>query len=114
MARELAMSVRVVVSGAGVITSIGAGVQEFEHNLYAGRSGVGPSPLLGETAIAAEVRNFNPQPWLGNKGIRVLDRSARLLSVADHMALPSTDLQHQNSGEGDRNLALACGTVFRS
>ena len=82
-----AMIERVVVTGAGVIASIGAGVEEFERNLYAGCSGVGPSPLLGESAVAAEVRNFNPQPWLGNKGIRVLDRSARLLSVAAHMAL---------------------------
>src|SRR6185369_13352784 len=89
---EASMSERVVVTGAGVISSIGAGVDEFERNLYAGCSGVGPSPLLGETAVAAEVRNFNPQPWLGNKGIRVLDRSARLLSVAAHMALTSTGL----------------------
>jgi 3-oxoacyl-(acyl-carrier-protein) synthase len=108
------MSVRVVVTGAGVISSIGAGLEEFERNLYAGCSGIGPSPLLGETAVAAEVRNFNPQPWLGNKGIRVLDRSARLLSVAAHMALSSTGLQQQEGGEGDPNLGLVCGTMFGS
>jgi len=108
------MSPRVVVTGAGVISSIGAGVEEFERNLFAGCSGVGPSPLLGETAIAAEVRNFSPQPWLGNKGIRVLDRSARLLSVAAHMALTATGLQQPEGGEGDPNLGLVCGTMFGS
>src|SRR5437870_8596242 len=108
------MSARVVVTGAGVISSIGAGVEEFERNLYAGCSGIGPSPLLGETAIAAEVRNFNPQLWLGNKGIRVLDRSARLLSVAAHMALTATGLQQPEAGEGDPNLGLVCGTMFGS
>ena len=108
------MTSRVVVTGAGVISAAGAGVEEFERNLYAGCSGVGPSPLLGETAIAAEVRNFNPQTWLGNKGIRVLDRSARLLSVAAHMALTSTGLQQQEAGEGDPNLGLVCGTMFGS
>jgi 3-oxoacyl-[acyl-carrier-protein] synthase II len=108
------MSARVVVTGAGVISSIGAGVEEFERNLYAGCSGIGPSPLLGEGAIAAEVRNFNPQPWLGNKGIRVLDRSARLLCVSAHMALTSTGLQQQEGGEGDPNLGLVCGTMFGS
>ncbi|HTM48627.1 MAG TPA: beta-ketoacyl-[acyl-carrier-protein] synthase family protein [Bryobacteraceae bacterium] len=107
------MSDRVVVTGAGVIASIGAGVEEFERNLFAGCSGVGPSPLMGGNAVAAEVRNFNPQPWLGNKGIRVLDRSARLLSVAAHMALGSTGLSQQE-GDGDPDLGLVCGTMFGS
>ena len=35
------MSARVVVTGAGVISSIGAGVEEFERNLYAGCCGIG-------------------------------------------------------------------------
>jgi 3-oxoacyl-[acyl-carrier-protein] synthase II len=108
------MTPRVVVTGAGVISSIGAGMEEFERNLYAGCSGVGASPLLGEGAIAAEVRNFNPQQWLGNKGIRVLDRSARLLSVAAQMALTATGLQQQEGAEGDPNLGLVCGTMFGS
>jgi 3-oxoacyl-[acyl-carrier-protein] synthase II len=108
------MMARVVVTGSGVISSIGAGVEEFERNLYAGCSGVGPSSLLGDGAVAAEVRNFNPQTWLGNKGIRVLDRSARLLSVAAHMALSATGLQQPEGGEGDPNLGLVCGTMFGS
>jgi 3-oxoacyl-[acyl-carrier-protein] synthase II len=111
---EAAMSARVVVTGMGVISSIGAGIEEFERNLYAGASGIGPSPLLGENATAAEVRDFNPQTWLGNKGIRVLDRSARLLSVAAQMALSSTGLQQQEGVEGDPNLGLVCGTMFGS
>ena len=95
------MSERVVVTGAGVISSIGAGVDEFERNLYAGMFRRWPQPAAGRDGRAAEVRNFNPQPWLGNKGIRVLDRSARLLSVAAHMALTATGLQQQEGGEGD-------------
>ena len=108
------MSARVVVTGAGVISSIGAGVEEFEKNLFGGCTGVGPSPLMGQGAIAAEVRGFNPQQWLGNKGIRVLDRSARLLSVAAQMALAATGLRQPESGEGDPNLGLVCGTMFGS
>jgi 3-oxoacyl-[acyl-carrier-protein] synthase II len=108
------MMARVVVTGAGVVSPIGAGVEEFENNLYAGCSGIGPSELLGEGAVAAEVRNFNPQHWLGNKGIRVLDRSARLLSVAAQMALTATGLQQQDTSEGDPNLGLVCGTMFGS
>jgi 3-oxoacyl-[acyl-carrier-protein] synthase II len=108
------MTVRVVVTGAGVISGSGAGIEEFERNLYGGCSGIGPSPLLGDGAIAAEVRNFKPQTWLGNKGIRVLDRSARLLCVAAHMALTATGLQQEEAGDGDPNLGLVCGTMFGS
>ena len=81
------MSERIVATGVGVISSIGEGLEELEASLYAGRSGVGPSELFGDHCATAEVRNFTPQRWLGNKGIRVLDRSARLLSVAATMAL---------------------------
>src|SRR5689334_24991180 len=110
------MSARVVVTGAGVIASIGAGVEEFERNLYAGCSGIGPSPLLGETAVAAEVRNFSPQPWLGNKGIRVLDRTARLLCVAARMALENVQRGEVLSGAEavDVSTGLVCGTMFGS
>ncbi|MEO7650193.1 MAG: beta-ketoacyl-[acyl-carrier-protein] synthase family protein [Bryobacteraceae bacterium] len=110
------VSPRVVVTGLGVIASIGGGVDEFEKNLYEGISGIGPSPLLtpalGEGAVAAEIRNFNPQTWLGNKGIRVLDRAARLLSVATHMTLTATGLMQID--EGDPDLGMVCGTMFGS
>src|SRR6266699_3820622 len=108
------MSERTVITGAGVISAIGAGVEEFERTLYAGASGVKPSELFGDHTVTAEVRNFNPQQWLGNKGIRVLDRSARLLCVAAQMALTATGLQQQEGSEGDPNLGLVCGTMFGS
>ena len=44
----------------------------------------------------------------------MLDRSARLLCVAAHMALTGTGLQQQEGGEGDPNLGLVCGTMFGS
>lgn len=108
------MNERIVVTGAGVISSIGAGLEEFEKNLYNGCSGIGLSALMGDGAIAAEVRNFTPQTWLGNKGIRVLDRSARLISVAAQMALTATGLQQPDNAEGDPSLGLVCGTMFGS
>ncbi len=106
------MSRPVVVVGAGVISSIGAGICEFENSLYSGASGVGPSALLADGAIAAEVRNFAPQQWLGNKGIRALDRSARLLSVAAHMALRGVNLTQPETAEGDPEIGLICATMF--
>jgi 3-oxoacyl-[acyl-carrier-protein] synthase II len=105
---------RIVMTGAGVICAVGAGLEDFEQKLFGGCSGVGPSELFGQDAITAEVRGFTPQTWLGTKGIRVLDRAARLLAVASQMALSSTGLQQPEASEGDPDLGLVCGTMFGS
>ena len=108
------MNSRIVMTGAGVICSAGAGVEDFEQKLFGGCSGVGPSELFGPEAVTAEVRGFTPQTWLGTKGIRVLDRAARLLAVASQMALTATGLQQPDNAEGDPNMGLVCGTMFGS
>jgi 3-oxoacyl-[acyl-carrier-protein] synthase II len=108
------MDTRIVITGAGVISPIGAGLADFEKALYAGDSGAGPSQLLGAGTIAAEVRDFTPQQWLGNKGIRVLDRTARLLCVAAQMALSEAGPGGGNPAEADPECGLVCGTMFGS
>jgi len=108
---------RIVVSGVGVIAAIGAGSEEFEQALYDGRCGIAPKTLFAETAPdspAGEVRDFSPQRWLGKKGLRVLDRSTRLLCVAAHMALESAGLVQADGAEGDPEMGLVCGTMFGS
>jgi 3-oxoacyl-(acyl-carrier-protein) synthase len=86
------LSTRIVATGTGIICSLAAGAGDFETELYAGHTGIGPKTLFADTVpgAAGEVRAFAPQQWLGSKGLRVLDRSARLLCVATHMALNST------------------------
>jgi 3-oxoacyl-[acyl-carrier-protein] synthase II len=106
------MAERIVITGAGVISAIGAGMDEFERALYCGESGVKQSELFGDQNVTAEVRNFAPQQWLGNKGIRVLDRSARLLCVAAYMALCGSGLLNTEGAEGDPELGMICGTMF--
>jgi 3-oxoacyl-[acyl-carrier-protein] synthase II len=107
----------IYATGMGVISSLAAGAPEFEAALYEGRSGIGPRSLFTDTVpcgSAGEVRDFTPQRWLGNKGIRVLDRSARLLCVAAHMALQESGLAQEPGAEGDPELGLVCGTMFGS
>src|SRR5690348_16453028 len=106
------MDTKIVITGAGVITPIGAGVADFEAALYGGGRGVAPSQLLAGTSAAAEIRDFTPQQWLGNKGIRVLDRTARLLCVAAQMALSGAN--REAGGEADPEIGLVCGTMFGS
>ncbi len=112
------MSETVVITGTGVITSIGAGFGEFSSALFDGRTGTGESKVVdfGDDMeiITCEVRDFTPQRWLGPKGIRVLDRSARLLAVAAQLCLEAVDRVPTTDDEGDPGLGLVCGTVFGS
>jgi 3-oxoacyl-[acyl-carrier-protein] synthase II len=107
------MNGKVVVTAAGVVSPLGAGLEKFACALYAGKTAVAPSPrFLG--LAAADLGEFDPQPWLGSKGVRVLDRGARLLSVAAQMALSDAGLVQRAKDESDPELGLICGTAFGS
>ena len=105
------MGERVAVTGIGVVSPIGGGMAEFEAALFSGVCGVRPSERFGGTAVA-EVSNFDPQPWLGNKGVRMLDRGARLLCVAVQMALCETGLLDDPANGSQPGLVV--GTMFGS
>jgi 3-oxoacyl-[acyl-carrier-protein] synthase II len=107
------MNAKVVATGAGVISPLGAGLEHFACTLFSGKSAVGPSSRF-PGFFTAELAEFHPQQWLGNKGIRVLDRSARLLAVASHMALSDSGLSQESAEVGDPEIGLVCGTLFGS
>src|SRR5688500_17475728 len=59
---------RVVVTGLGAVTPLGNDAPSTWKALIAGCSGIGPITRFDasafEVAIAAEVRNFDPDAWL--------------------------------------------------
>jgi len=105
------MAARVAVIGAGVVSPIGAGLDEFECALFAGASGIRPSTRLGVEAAAEVQLDFTQH--LG-KGIRVLDRSARMLCAAVQMALKDL-VPAESTANGDApEIGMVCGTVLGS
>jgi len=105
------MASRIVVTGTGVITSIGTGLPAFEEALWSGKSGVKTSDRIAGFTFA-DIGEFDPKPWLGNKGVRVLDRGTRLLCIAAQMALTETNLSQESKEVGDADLGMICGTMF--
>lgn len=69
---------RVVITGMGVVSPVGIGVESFWENLCEGRSGVGPVTRFDasrlSTRIAAEVTDFNPETVLDRKEAKRTDR----------------------------------------
>ncbi|HVW10320.1 MAG TPA: beta-ketoacyl-[acyl-carrier-protein] synthase family protein [Bryobacteraceae bacterium] len=105
------MASRIVVTGTGVITSIGVGLPAFEEALWSGKSGIKASGRIAGFTFA-DIGEFDPKPWLGNKGVRVLDRGTRLLCIAAQMALTETNLSQESKEVGDADLGMICGTMF--
>ncbi len=68
---DLAEGRRVVVTGLGVISSIGQDVETYWKSLLAGKSGVRPIAGFDSTGftcqIAGEVRDFDPLRWLDQR-----------------------------------------------
>lgn len=87
---------RVVITGLGVISSIGIGKSIFYQNLIKGLSGVKRIESFDVSSfpsqIAAEVRDFKPEDYFEPKQSRRLDRFTQMALVATDMALKDANL----------------------
>jgi 3-oxoacyl-[acyl-carrier-protein] synthase II len=87
---------RVVVTGLGIVSPVGNGIDQAWDNLLRGVSGVGPitkfdaSPL--STRIAAEVKGFDPGQWMTPKEVRRSDTFIHFGIAATKMALDDAGL----------------------
>ena len=68
---------RVVITGVGLVTPLGIGVEKNWEALMAGRSGVGPITRFPSddfaSRIAGEVPDFDPLDWIEKKDVRKMD-----------------------------------------
>ena len=88
---------RVVVTGLGLVTPNGIGVEASWQSLVNGKSGVGPITLFDTangyaTRIAAEVKGFEPSDFMERKKIKEVARFIPFAMAATKMALEQADL----------------------
>ncbi|MBU4330521.1 MAG: beta-ketoacyl-ACP synthase II [Acidobacteriota bacterium] len=88
---------RVVITGLGVVSPIGIGVEEFWTALTAGKNGIFKlthfDPTLFRSQMAGEVKNFNPEDWMDRKTADRLDRFVHFSLAASSMAMKDADLE---------------------
>ncbi len=86
---------RVVVTGLGLVSPVGNGVEESWSALLAGKSGIGPITQFDAstfpTRIAGEVKGFDPEKYLDRKEVRRNDRFI-------HLAMAAADQAFRDSG----------------
>jgi 3-oxoacyl-[acyl-carrier-protein] synthase II len=96
---------RVVITGIGLVTPLGTGVEKSWVGLIKGNSGVrrithfDPKDLPAH--IAAEVTDFNPSDWIEQKDIKKMDRFIQFAISASQMAMDDSGLK-LNLIDGDR------------
>ncbi|MFE2096302.1 beta-ketoacyl-[acyl-carrier-protein] synthase family protein [Streptomyces sp. NPDC059468] len=94
---------RVVVTGLGVVTSIGTGVDAFAAGLRAGRSGAKPITAFDTTGFAysnaCEITDFDPEAWITEQSPDDLGRAAQFAVAASRMAVADAGLTEEQVRE---------------
>ena len=101
---------RVVITGAGLLTPLGTGVEKNWEALIAGRSGIRTiesfDPSDFPTKIAGEVRDFNPEEWIEKKEIKRMDPFIQYAMAVAEQAMRHSGLQF------DEEEAPLIGVIF--
>lgn len=91
---------RVVITGIGILSPNGIGVQAFRDAIFAGRSGIGPitrfDPATLDVKIAAEVKDFDAADYMPIAVVRKTDRFAQFGVATAKMALEDARLFEEN------------------
>ena len=101
---------RIVITGVGVVAPNGIGKEEFWNNCLAGVSGIKPITLFDTSKYrchyAGEISNFQPEKYLGSKGLRNLDRTTLLALVAAKLAIEDAKLDITDANRNDIGVVL--------
>lgn len=90
---------RVVVTGLGVISPVGSGVEKFWKSLIEGKSGIRPithfDAALFDCRICGDVLDYNPLDYFNSKEARHLSRFVQFAAVASREAVRNAQLDLQ-------------------
>jgi 3-oxoacyl-(acyl-carrier-protein) synthase len=109
------------ITGLGIASALGTGRAALEDGLK-NPDGVAPGPIqsfdaskYGAPAIV-EVPNFDPTKYLGDKGLRTLDRLTKLLVVAARLSLHDAGLKRDNqwAALGPDRVGVCCSNAYGS
>ncbi len=84
------MNKRVVITGLGVVSSIGIGWKDFWDSLLNGKSGISPVTSFDTsehfTHNGGEVKFFNPEDFIPLEELKTMSRANQLALVAAKLA----------------------------
>jgi 3-oxoacyl-[acyl-carrier-protein] synthase II len=94
------MNKRVVITGLGVVSSIGIGWESFWESLLNGRSGIRLITSFDTTDhfthYGGEIKNFSPDGFISHEKLGILSRSSQFAVVAAHLAIRDARLASED------------------
>ena len=103
----------IVVTGVGLITSIGTGKEQFWQNLLAGHSGIGPVTAFSTENFpvhrGAQVKDFEAYVYVKQLHAGMIGRASELAIAASRLALEDANLFLAD--EGLEETGVAVGTT---
>jgi 3-oxoacyl-[acyl-carrier-protein] synthase II len=107
---------RVVITGVGIVSSLGDSSASLHNSLCAGRRALKPVESFSTDGLGCplggEIPSFDAQKYLGRRNLRPLDRTSRLVTSAAQLAL--NDSGWSESLRKDEEVGLVLGTMFCS
>ena len=104
---------RVVVTGLGLITPLGLGVETSWQNLVNGKSGIRKISSFDVSAfptqIAGEVVNFNPEDYIEFKEVKKMDRFIHFAVAAATLAFNDSGLKITDSNSDRVGVLVGSG-----
>lgn len=108
------MDRRIVISGLGVVSSVGTGTSDFWDALIKGKSGISKVSSFDTSGLfthyGAEIKDFNPEAFLGKEKSARLGRASSFALVAAGLALE--DAGFFSKKPPPEKFGVCCGTTM--
>lgn len=109
---------RVVVTGLGIITPIGIGVDAFWESVTNGKSGISMISRFNvegyPTKIAGEVKNFSPKEYMPEELVNNLSRYSQLGLAAAQMAVKDARVDFSRIDKSKVGVSIGVGDEILS
>jgi 3-oxoacyl-[acyl-carrier-protein] synthase II len=104
---------KIAITGIGIISPIGIGWESFSQSLERECPGFVPLTLFdySSSPLVGQIADFDPKPFLGNKGIRHFDRTSLLVTSAAKMALDNAGWNEYSQEEAGVVLGSTYGSI---
>jgi 3-oxoacyl-[acyl-carrier-protein] synthase II len=104
---------RVVVTGMGIMSSLGLEVDRFWENLISGKSGVSRIDRFDvekiASKIAAQIRDFEPENYMDFKQAKRMDRFSQFAVAAALNAIKDSSLKINSTNENEVGVYIGSG-----
>ena len=105
---------RVVVTGLGIVSSVGIGKDEFWKSIINGKSGISKVASFDTSDFrchsAGEIKNFNPEDFIDRRKVKFFGRTSQLAIAAASLALEDANCSLKNINQ--KRTGVIMGTTM--